>query len=221
MLYQSKLAAQKAMEEDMEDEEGLDPWPPTDKGVRAMILWALTLPIVLPLWITVPDVRKENLKCLFPLTWTLSICWIGFYSYFMVWWATLVGDRFGIPPVVMGLTFLAAGTSIPDLLTSVIVARQGLGDMAVSSSIGSNIFDVLIGLPIPWLIHGLAIGPFKVGAEGLGVSIAVLIIMLAVLVGSIHFSGWKMSKLLGYIMFAFYGVFVAQDLVRQKIDGCL
>ena len=51
---------------------------------------------------------------------------------------------------VMGLTFLAAGTSVPDLLTSVIVARQGHGDMAVSSSIGSNIFDVLVGLPFPW-----------------------------------------------------------------------
>ena len=45
----------------------------------------------------------------------------------------------------MGLTFLAAGTSVPDLITSVIVARKGLGDMAVSSSVGSNIFDVTVG----------------------------------------------------------------------------
>ena len=45
----------------------------------------------------------------------------------------------------MGLTFLAAGTSIPDLITSVLVAKQGLGDMAVSSSIGSNIFDITVG----------------------------------------------------------------------------
>lgn len=46
---------------------------------------------------------------------------------------------------IMGLTFLAAGTSIPDLITSVIVARKGFGDMAVSSSVGSNIFDVTVG----------------------------------------------------------------------------
>lgn len=46
---------------------------------------------------------------------------------------------------VMGLTFLAAGTSIPDLITSVIVARKGHGDMALSSSIGSNMFDVTVG----------------------------------------------------------------------------
>ncbi len=71
--------------------------------------------------------------------------WIAFYSYLMVWWATLVGDTFKMPAEIMGLTFLAAGTSIPDLITSVLVARKGLGDMAVSSSVGSNIFDVTVG----------------------------------------------------------------------------
>jgi sodium/potassium/calcium exchanger 2 len=54
---------------------------------------------------------------------------------------------------VMGLTFLAAGTSIPDLITSVIVARKGFGDMAVSSSVGSNIFDVTVGYVVHFSIH--------------------------------------------------------------------
>ena len=47
---------------------------------------------------------------------------------------------------IMGLTLIAAGTSVPDLITSVIVARKGLGDMAVSSSLGSNLFDICVGL---------------------------------------------------------------------------
>ena len=55
----------------------------------------------------------------------------------MVWFATVLGDASNIPIEVMGLTFLAAGTSVPDLITSVIVAKKGLGDMAVSSSIGT------------------------------------------------------------------------------------
>ena len=54
---------------------------------------------------------------------------------------------------VMGLTFLAAGTSIPDLITSVIVAKKGFGDMAVSSSVGSNIFDVTIGYVLLQVAH--------------------------------------------------------------------
>merc|ERR1712070_1197755 len=80
---------------------------------------------------------------------------------------TTIGCVFGIPDAVMGLTFLAAGTSVPDLLTSVVVAKQGRGDMAVSSSIGSNIFDVLIGLPLPWLTYALIneITPGYVGVQ--------------------------------------------------------
>merc|ERR1711881_394636 len=63
--------------------------------------------------------------------------------------------------VVMSFTLLAAGTSIPDLVSSMAVAKAGEGDMAVSSSIGSNIFDILVGLPIPWII--------KIGfVEGIG-----------------------------------------------------
>ena len=84
-----------------------------------------------------------------------SILWIGIFSYLMVTWATVIGAELGIPDIIMGLTFLAAGTSVPDLLSSVIVAKQGEGDMAVSSSIGSNIFDVAFGLPVPWLVFGL------------------------------------------------------------------
>ena len=77
----------------------------------------------------------------------------------MVWWANTIGETLVIPTEIIGLTILAAGTSIPDLITrqssiimqnlisqfSVIVARKGLGDMAVSSSVGSNIFDVCVG----------------------------------------------------------------------------
>ena len=81
----------------------------------------------------------------------MSIIWISIFSWLMVWFATRIGETYNIDSALMGLTFLAAGTSVPDLITSVIVAKNGQGDMAVSSSIGSNIFDVTIGLPLPWL----------------------------------------------------------------------
>lgn len=84
-------------------------------------------------------------KRFFPITFIGSIVWIAFFSYLMVWWANVAGATAHVPPEVMGLTLLAAGTSVPDLITSVIVARKGFGDMAVSSSVGSNIFDVTVG----------------------------------------------------------------------------
>merc|ERR1711936_1265834 len=118
------------------------------------------------------------------IAFVMSILWIAAFSYLMVWWATMVGDALGISDAVMGLTFLAAGTSVPDLITSVLVAKQGKGDMAVSSSIGSNIFDVTVGLPVPWMLYSLANSgaSVKVNPKGLGVSILVLIWMLAAVI---------------------------------------
>merc|ERR1719415_248493 len=108
------------------------------------------------------------------------------YSYLMVWWTTRVGEAWGVPDEVMGLTFLAAGTSVPDLFSSVIVAKLGEGDMAVSSSIGSNIFDILVGLPLPWLIFTIDYGtPIIVGGDALGVSLLVLISMLVTVIFTI------------------------------------
>ena len=131
-------------------------------------------------------------------------------------WATTIGDVFGIEPAVMGLTFLAAGTSIPDLLTSVIVAKQGEGDMAVSSSIGSNIFDVLVGLPLPWLLYTLTHWGevVTVGADTLFVSLLVLFLMLAAVIITVAANGWRLTKA-GATMFVLYAVFVVQDLARR------
>ena len=50
---------------------------------------------------------------------------MGILSFFMVELAERLGATLGIPDVVMGITILAAGTSVPDLLSSVIVAKQG------------------------------------------------------------------------------------------------
>lgn len=128
--------------------------------------------------------------------------------YIMVFVANTIGETFGIPTEIIGLTILAAGTSIPDLITSVIVARKGLGDMAVSSSIGSNIFDVCVGLPIPWLLYffaglirtGTANTPISVSSNGLVCSVSILFVMLLLLVLTIALCGWRMNKLFGIFM---------------------
>ena len=82
----------------------------------------------------------------------MSTIWIAAFSYVMVWMVCLVGYTLGIPDTIMGITFLAAGTSVPDTIASVMVARNGYGDMAVSNSIGSNVFDILLGLGLPWFL---------------------------------------------------------------------
>ncbi|XP_011163204.1 sodium/potassium/calcium exchanger Nckx30C isoform X2 [Solenopsis invicta] len=188
-------------------------WP---SSPRKRLTYILVAPILFPLWLTLPDTRTPRGKKLFPITFIGSIFWIAAYSYLMVWWANVAGDTVAIPPEVMGLTFLAAGTSIPDLITSVIVARKGYGDMAVSSSVGSNIFDVTVGLPVPWLLYGLIYGkPVEVNSVGMVCSIAILFCMLLFVIMSIACFRWKMNRGLGFTMFILYFVFVAVSLMFE------
>ncbi|XP_047671658.1 sodium/potassium/calcium exchanger 2-like isoform X2 [Tachysurus fulvidraco] len=182
--------AQGEEEEEDEDQPLSLMWPETR---QKQVMYLFIFPIVFPLWLTLPDVRRD------------------------------VGETIGITEEIMGLTILAAGTSIPDLITSVIVARKGLGDMAVSSSVGSNIFDITVGLPFPWLLfsafHNLQ--PVAVSSNGLFCAIVLLFLMLIFVTVSIAACKWKMSKLLGFFMFVLYFVFlVVSVMLEDKIITC-
>jgi Ca2+/Na+ antiporter len=116
----------------------------------SLIFWYITYPIHFMCKKTMVDVRQEQYKHLYPLTFLISMIWISFYSYFMVWMITIIGYTLGIPDTVMGLTFVAAGVSVPDALSSIAVIKEGYGDMAVSNAVGSNVFDILVCLGLPW-----------------------------------------------------------------------
>ncbi|XP_061211266.1 sodium/potassium/calcium exchanger 2 isoform X1 [Neopsephotus bourkii] len=214
--------AHNVEEENEEDED--QPlslaWPDTP---RKQFTYLLVLPIVFPLWVSLPDVRNPKSRKFFPITFFGSISWIAFFSYLMVWWAHQVGETIGISEEIMGLTILAAGTSIPDLITSVIVARKGLGDMAVSSSVGSNIFDITVGLPLPWLLYAVinSFAPVTVSSNGLFCAIVLLFIMLLFVILSIAFCKWRMNKILGFLMFGLYFVFlIVSVLLEDKVIQC-
>lgn len=213
---EKKGSPANANEEDDEG-EGEEPmnldWPSTP---WKQITYLLLSPITFSLYYTTPDVRREGSEDKWIRAFVTSIAWIGGYSYLLVWWATLIGDTMGIPTEIMGLTFLAIGTSIPDLFSSIIVAKQGKGDMAVSSSIGSNIFDITVGLPFPWCIYTLAhLGPLEVGNDGLFINVLLLILMLFSCVIVIYLRDWKMNKQLGYIFFVLWVFFVAISLMVE------
>ncbi|XP_063026050.1 sodium/potassium/calcium exchanger 1 [Melospiza melodia melodia] len=207
-----------------ESEENDEPlsleWP---ESRTKQAIYLFLFPIVFPLWSTLPDVRNSESKKFFVITFFGSILWIAAFSYLMVWWAHQVGETIGISEEIMGLTILAAGTSIPDLITSVIVARKGLGDMAVSSSVGSNIFDITVGLPVPWFLFSIfnGLSPVAVSSNGLFCAIVLLFLMLLFVIISIAICKWKMNKLLGLTMFALYFVFlIISVMLEDKIISC-
>lgn len=133
--------------------------PPTTGGQFALMSYYLVFPIHYTCQKTIFDCKTEKYRNWYPFTFLMSMVWISFYSYIMVWMITIIGSTLGIPDTVMGLTFVAAGVSVPDALSSVAVIKEGFGDMAVSNAVGSNVFDILVCLGLPWFIQTAIIAP--------------------------------------------------------------
>merc|ERR1711997_1016256 len=70
------------------------------------------------------------------------VSWLGLLTFFVVDCSEKIGECFGIPGDLLGISLLAVGSSLPDCISSVIVAKEMKIDMAVANAFGSNIFDV-------------------------------------------------------------------------------
>lgn len=144
-------------------------------------------------------------------TFIVSILLICGLSYVLVESAVILAAALKIPPVIVALTILAAGTSAPDLISSVIVSKQGRGDMAVSNAVGSNIFDILVGLGLPWLMtiglryFGVLQGStlVHVGTKDLWLSTFILLGTVFVLFAFLS-TGKKLSRTEGGILVLIY-----------------
>lgn len=217
--YKRSLLYEKQKQLIDEDIEGVreNITPPWGGTARDWVWYIICLPLVLLLTLFIFDVQRPGNGKWCYVAFIQSIACIGGFSWFMVDWAEIVGVTFGIPDVLMGLTVLAAGTSVPDLLSSVIVARRGQGDMAVSSSVGSNIFDILVGLPLPWLIYSAVYmgDSVEINSDGVVLNLVILIVMLVLVILSVHCQGWKLTKVLGGIMFLLYVGFLANAIYRE------
>ncbi|GAB0492444.1 hypothetical protein MMPV_003706 [Pyropia vietnamensis] len=166
---------------------------------------------------TIIDCSRDKYARYWAITFLVSVVWIAGISYLMVESARYFGCIVGIPAAVLGVTVLAAGTSVPDALASVSVARAGKGDFAVSNALGSNCFDVGIGLGAPWFLGGLILGrPQVIPTEPLTAIVVPVIILFAViaaLLGLFALRRWQLSPLVGWLLLGAYVAFVAYSLI--------
>ncbi|MGN0371345.1 MAG: calcium/sodium antiporter [Enterocloster sp.] len=118
--------------------------------------------------------------------------------------ACLIAAAFGLSQTLIGLTIVAMGTSLPELVTSVVAARKGENDMAMGNVIGSNIFNILCVLGLSAAIH-----PVKVSL----LAVYDLVILLACSL-AIWFVSLKKKKLgripcIGMLLaYAAYAVYI-------------
>jgi cation:H+ antiporter len=124
-------------------------------------------------------------------------------SQWLVDGAIAIAQRFGISELVIGLTIVAAGTSLPEVATSIIASIRGERDIAVGNVVGSNIFNILAVLGLAGMVT----------PEGINVSSAALRfdipVMIAVAVAClpIFFTGHIIARWEGALFLGYYGAY--------------
>ena len=154
--------------------------------------------------LVIPDPNKK--PNLYWQTFFMSILGLAGLSFLLVESAVGIGDILHINPTIIALTVLAAGTSIPDLLSSIVVAKQGRGDMAVSNAVGSNVFDILFGLGFPWLLLFLIKGEdhIPVGKDNLLSSVLLLFATVVAILFILITRNWTIGRKSGILLIFLY-----------------
>lgn len=123
--------------------------------------------------------------------------------------AVAVARRFGISPLVIGLTIVAAGTSAPELVVSLLAALDGKPDIALGNVVGSNIANILLILGAAAILSPMRADPVLIRRDGLVMIGASLLLVALALTGS--FERWQ-----GGIMIAGLLAFTAWAYVSER-----
>jgi Ca2+/Na+ antiporter len=173
------------------------------------------------LYYSVPDVESHpSQRQFYGRAIAAAALWLAIFSFIMINCCSVLGSLWNITPLQMGLTLSAIGTSFPNLWSSMIVAREGLGDMAVSNALGSNTFNTCIGLGLPlflYIISTLNDGDYNSMQDGgVVVLILLLITVLIIFYTVIALAGYKITTPMGY---AFVLTYIASIIYTLSLTA--
>ena len=115
-----------------------------------------------------------------------------------------LGDRFGIPSFLWGVTVVAGATSLPDTLVSHRAARRGEAAVSLGNVLGSNIFDLLVAIPAGVLVAGATVVDYGVAAPLMGMLTLATIVLFAAMRTDV-----TLSRREAWVFLGLYGAFVA------------
>lgn len=154
---------------------------------------------------------EEEYEALTPIRSTVyvvvGIAGIIIGGDFVVESASDIAASFGLSQTFIGLTIVALGTSLPELVTSMVAAKKGENDLALGNVVGSNIFNIL-------LILGASASIAPITVNALAVQDTVILIVASLLVFICAISKKGLSKLEGFMFLLFYAVFFVYILLR-------
>jgi cation:H+ antiporter len=137
-------------------------------------------------------------------------------SHWLVEGAVKIARVFGVSELVIGLTIVAVGTSLPEVATSVMAALKGESDIAVGNVVGSNIFNILCVLGVSSIVSPAGI---KVSQAALEFDIPVMI-GVAVAAFPIFLNGFRVSRFEGlFMLLAYVGYTVYLILTATKHEA--
>lgn len=122
--------------------------------------------------------------------------------------ASTLAGKFGMTDTLIGLTIVAVGTSLPELVTSVVAARKGEVDMALGNAIGSNVFNILLVLGIASVISPIAF-IWNNAIDILAVVVATIVVW--VVVGKTK----QLKRPLGILMVLSYVAYMVYVVLRD------
>ncbi|MBO5303260.1 MAG: calcium/sodium antiporter [Lachnospiraceae bacterium] len=120
--------------------------------------------------------------------------------------ATAIAEALGVSDRVIGLTIVALGTSLPELITSVTAARKNQADIAIGNIVGSNIFNILFVLGTASLIHDITYSAAFIFDSVITVAASVLLFLCV-------FKKEKLTRGSGILMLGCYAVYLVYMLV--------
>ena len=104
------------------------------------------------------ELNEHEMPIRHALMWTLiGLVVLIVSSRMLVWGAVDIAQSLGVSDMIIGLTIVAIGTSLPELASSVIAARKGEHDIALGNIIGSNMFNTLAVVGLAGVIHPMAV----------------------------------------------------------------
>jgi len=104
-------------------------------------------------------------------------------SRLLVWGAVIAAHRLGVSELMIGLTVVAIGTSLPELAATVTSALRGHTDIAIGNVVGSNLFNLLAVMAIPGIVYSQVISPQALSRDYLYMAALTIILALAVYLG--------------------------------------
>lgn len=147
----------------------------------------------------------------------LSLLWIFAFSFGMMTLVERIACALGLDEGVGGLIILAIGASLPDTIAMGIAAKRGHGAMAIAGLIGSNIFDIGIGLGFPWLVYNIMHGEgVKQENKKVGASIIYLFVAAVAFVISISLHKFRIKPSVAILPLLVYGVYVATEIASAE-----